>query len=189
MLKNILYTVAVISCLCVSSFLTWNSSYIWTNVLWHGFFYLAILLIIIQGIDSYLTNRKLKSVQTNLSNINKYGDVAQLNFKGDRSISDDYSLPSELSGWTNGFVKDLNGKKHIRYDDSAIVHYQQILKDHPRYPFSYYLMAEAYRLRNDPKWKEYAREAIKIFKITTSLPLHAPNHDEALKTLKELIAN
>jgi len=84
-------------------------------------------------------------------------------------------------------VQDTSTVKNIRYDDEAIAHYKNILNKNPKYPFPYYLLAEAYHLRGDIIWLTYAQKAIDILKITTSIPNHAPNHDQALSNLRVLI--
>jgi len=113
-----------------------------------------------------------------------FAEVATWNFKGAQSISRDYSLPGPLSGWTDGYVRETADGKQVRFDDEAISHFESVLKKYPRYPFSYYFLAEAFRLKGNRELAgRYATQAMNIFRITTDIPLHSPDHDDALKNL------
>jgi hypothetical protein len=115
-----------------------------------------------------------------------YAEVATWNYKGAQSISKDYSLPGPLSGWADDYVRDTPNGKEVRFDDAAISHFESTLQKYPRYPFSYYFLAEAFRLKGDSQLAhKYARKGMSIFEITTNIPLHSPDHDDALKNLRE----
>jgi len=133
-------------------------------------------------------NIKLETSKTQVDNLAEYGEVATLNFSGSKSISKNNSITSPLTGWNKNYVKDVDGKKQIRYDDEAIEYFKVLMESYPKYPFSYYCLAEAYRLRGDKQWKIYAKKAIKILEITTTLPNHAPNHDDVLVILKKMLS-
>jgi hypothetical protein len=115
-----------------------------------------------------------------------FAEVATWNFKGAQSISKDYSLPGPLSGWTDGYVRETADGKQVRFDDQAISHFESVLKKYPRYPFSYYFLAEAFRLKGSRELADqYATQATNILRITTEIPLHSPDHDDALRNLRK----
>ena len=189
MLKRILVAIATILCISVSAFLTWDSPAVWERYVWYLFFGLAVVLVAVESIDSYFSDRALSCVRLELENVKKYGKYATWNMRGSQSVSDDYCLPGELTGWTDGFMREVDGVKQIRHDDEALAHYKDIMQRYPRYPFPYYMLAEAYRLRNESIWRQYAVGAITIFEVTTSLPGHAPDHEQALRNLKDALAS
>lgn len=122
-----------------------------------------------------------------LTQIHEYGEVATWNYQGSQSISKTYSLPGPLSGWIDGYVKDTPSGKKVRFDDKAISHFKEILRKHPKYPFSYFFLAEAYRLRGNIELSnKYARQSMEILQITIKIPNHSPDHDDALNILKSL---
>ena len=189
MKKIIFIASATILCLAASAFLAWDSPSLWGKIIWYASFALAIVLIVVEAVDSYFSDRERVKLQEEQSNIKEYGKYALWNLQGSQSVSDDYCLPSELTEWTDGFVRQVDGKKQVRNDDEAIAHYKRMIEQHPRYPFPYYMLAEALHHRNDCEWRRYATDAVRIFEITTSLPVHSPDHREALTNLKNLLAN
>jgi hypothetical protein len=188
LIKTIIVIVCAIAFFVASLSLDYNSNVFWQRILWYFFVVGTITLIIFQGYENFASNKDLISLRTQVANFREYGQVATWNFKGAQSISKDFSFPGTISGWTEGFVKDQNGKKMVRYDDEAISHYKNIVSQHPNYPFPYYFLAEAYRMRGDKIWHEYASKAMNILKITTSIPNHAPDHDDALANLRIMMA-
>jgi len=116
------------------------------------------------------------------------GEAATWNYEGAQSISEGYSLPGPLSGWVDGYVKATASGKQVRFDDEAISHFEEALKKYPKYPFSYYFLAEAFRLKGDNELaKTYAKQGIEILQVTTRIPNHSPDHDDALKNLQNLL--
>ena len=185
MIKPILIMVIAIVCCLGLAFYSGESTSSWLKIIWYVCLTLTIILIIVQGIDSIFSSNELKNLNNQLYNVQKYGEISTWNLAGSKSISKDYCLPDKLTGWTDGYVED----EIIRYDDDAIAHYLTIMKLYPDYPFSYYLLAEAYRLRGDVIWESYAEKGIRILEITTSILGHAPNHDEVLNNLRKMLAN
>ena len=174
----------LLTTLVVVAFTTWQTKHAWVRVIWLCAFIIGLVINIVQMQASHLESKNLKDARSHLRNFSEYGEVAALNFKGAKSIGRDYSVPGPLSGWNDKFVRDMGAEKQVRYDDAAIAKYEFIRKAFPKYPFSYFFLAESYKLRGDARWREYALEAVNILKITTTLPNHAPDHDEALKILQ-----
>jgi hypothetical protein len=177
MLKILIIALCAIVCLIGASFYSHDAKTQSQRSIWQFCFILSIILIVVQGYETW-----------NSTNMFDYSEVATWNIKGDQSINRSYVLPGKISGWTEGFLDNSDGKIKVRYDDTAILHYKKIMSEYPRYPFSYYFLAEAYKIREDPIWKKYAKKAIKILEITTACPLHAPNQDDVLKSLKAELA-
>ena len=110
-----------------------------------------------------------------------------INFEGSKSLSKDYSLPDSLTGWSSGYFKREAGKLFVRYDDEAIVRYKEMISRDPVYPFGYYMMAEALHLKKDPAWIDYALRAAEILEKTTAIVNHSPDHDDAIRNIRELL--
>jgi hypothetical protein len=154
---------------------------------WYIGFVLAVLLIIIQGVNSEMSDRTIKTMRGKLSDAEVYGRVAIINFEGSKSLSKDYSLPDSLTGWNSGYFKRKAGKVFVRYDDEAIARYREMISRDPVYPFGHHMMAEALYLKKDPLWIDYALRAAEILEKTTAIVNHSPDHDDALRNIRELL--
>ena len=172
----------------------WNS--VETTTRLHNFFEIAgivfLALLVFAEVLAYIYGHQKdwlisEADRIYRKNLAEYGEVATLNFQGSHSISDTYSVQTPLSGWNDNYVRDTSEGKQIRNDDEAIAYYKKLQEAYPKYPFSYYCLAEAYRQRGNDIWRDYAHKAIEILNITTSLPNHAPNHKEVLANLHMML--
>jgi hypothetical protein len=116
----------------------------------------------------------------------EYREIATLDYKGDKDLGG-YSVPGPLSGWTKDYIISKDSVKQIRTDEVAIAHYKELSDKYPKYPFSYWALAQVYRIRGDIIWRNYAREAVNILRITTAIPGHSSNHDQILSSLNEML--
>lgn len=148
-------------------------------------------MLIYQFIDGRVLDAELHKINTHQSNVQKYSEVASWNFEGKHSMGQGGGLgvTTEVSGWIDGYVDLSGGKVTIAFNDAAIKHYKDIIVQCPRYPFPYYCLAKVYKARNDPVWKNFARQATAILEITTTIPSHSDNHDVVLKDLKTLLGS
>lgn len=73
----------------------------------------------------------------------------------------------------------------FKYDDSSISILSTIIEKYPKFPFGYYGMSQALLRRKDPAWKEFAKKALSILIITTSIDGHKPEHDQTFEALTE----
>jgi tetratricopeptide (TPR) repeat protein len=172
----------------------WNSLETTTRL--HHVFELAglvvlALLVIAEGLAYLYGHHKdwlRREAERLLSqNLAEYGEVATVNFRGTHVPRETQSVQTPLVGWIDTYVRDTSEGQLIRHDDEAIAYYTRLQEAYPKYPFSYYFLAEAYRRRGEGRWRDYAQKAIEIFTITTSLPHHVPNHDEALAHLQKML--
>lgn len=70
-----------------------------------------------------------------------------------------------------------------RCDDNSLTVFKEVIRQYPKFPFSYFCIADCLKIRNNPEWKQYAIKAKDIFEITTSLSEHHQSHDQALQLL------
>lgn len=78
-------------------------------------------------------------------------------------------------------VKD--GKLHFNCDENSQNVYKHVMEIEPKFPFSYFALADCRKANHQGDWESYARKAVEIFQITTRIGGHRPEHDEALKIL------
>jgi hypothetical protein len=152
-------------CLIIVAFTSWQAKRLWIKLIWIFCFFASLTIYAYQMYSAHSQSKQLDDTRHRLSNILAYGEIAMLNYKGDISVSKDYSLPGPISGWTDGYVKKANNSKQIRYDDDAITYYLEILRNNPKYPFPYYFLADPYHLRGDQIWRKYAQDAVSILKL------------------------
>ena len=62
-----------------------------------------------------------------------------------------------------------------------------LVRKNPFWPFSHYVLALCLKKQGDKFWEEHANKALKIFKKTTAVPNHIPDHSIAMKGVKEML--
>lgn len=62
--------------------------------------------------------------------------------------------------------------------------FEQAIELEPKFPFPYYYLASCEKLLGKLDWKTTMTKALDIFLITTQIPNHNPNHDEALNDIR-----
>jgi hypothetical protein len=130
----------------------------------------------------------LKEQKDKLSIIFEYSDVALLNYFGLPDKVGDFLIESsEISEILKGSYDRIDSMVFFKHDDISISKFKKVISEFPRFPFSYCAMAMALKDKGDPKWKEYVYKAVEILKKTTQISGHHRNHDEALKTLQQIL--
>jgi len=122
-------------------------------------------------------------------NIKKYGHVSKLSTLGaeilpGKGISLDDPLYNLLK---NNWKKLDTGYYDIICDNDSENRFKKVIETYPEFPFSYYGMAICKFNTGDTDWKNYAKRAIDILKITTSFAGHNLDHDARLEELEELL--
>jgi hypothetical protein len=70
---------------------------------------------------------------------------------------------------------------------AALDQYKSIIKKYPFWPFSHFVLAICLKRQGDKSWEKHAMRALEIFKKTTAVPNHHPDHSIALKEVKEML--
>ncbi len=95
---------------------------------------------------------------------------------------------SPIDGWSIGFiVRHPEGKIEIKCSPSVIDKCEQVIRQVPLYPFSYYFLAKCLKEKGNQSWKDFAIEAKSILEKTTKFPKHHPDHDLILQEINKLI--
>jgi len=117
-----------------------------------------------------------------------YYGVAILNMIGKPFSDGDLIYNTPISQALEG-TYSINGDNVAFKDDAeSEAKYRNVIKDFPKFPFSYWYLAHALRKRNDASWKGYAEQAVDILKKTTLVIGHHPNHDAVLKQVRAFLA-
>jgi len=142
---------------------------------------IVISLLVIAAITQVIIVRQKKK---ELEGIRDYAYVSSLDPSGKSLVAGfglKYSTP--ISRIMEATFTEKDGEVYFKCDDESLKRYKRAIQEYPRFPFSYYSMADCLRARGDNRWKEYASKAISIFEITTKIGGHKESHDEALKVL------
>lgn len=83
-------------------------------------------------------------------------------------------------------ILDETGNR-VLITDSALTYCDTVIEKYPNFPYGHYCMAVILQHKNDSRWIQYAKQAVKIFEITTKLELHEPDHDVVLADLKRVL--
>jgi hypothetical protein len=77
-----------------------------------------------------------------------------------------------------------DNRYNIRCEPDAIVAFRRTAAAFPKFPWSFYALANCLLQASDETWRGYARTAIQIFEKTTTIPGHNAGHDTALTNLQ-----
>jgi hypothetical protein len=119
----------------------------------------------------------------------KSQDIAKYSATGNRSaaVIGVRIVPTPIDDWSTAFVSRTEGSLIFRCEPAAIAASRAVIEKLPSYPFSYYLLAQCLRENGDPAWKGIAKTARSIFRKTTRLPDHHPDHDLALRAVEMML--
>ena len=82
----------------------------------------------------------------------------------------------KLDGNTLTFYRTPDAEARLR----------KVIANYPEFPFAHYGLALCLRDRADGGWRAEMARAKEIFQITTSVPGHQPDHDDALKRINQI---
>lgn len=135
-----------------------------------------------------LVDRRTAQLETEMTIVREYADVAMLTFNGSQFVGGDISFNSPLTKILEGTFIEVSPNRYRRVcTEESLGRYQQAIRDFPRFPFSYYWLAHCLRDSGDSQWKTYAELAQAIFEQTTQIAGHQKSHDEALADLNRLL--
>ncbi len=131
---------------------------------------------------------QLKNLESTISDVKKYSYVSTLSIYGSPY---DMQGPVKLNTSISRLMEDLlseNKETHIitwKCDETAIAKYKQAIELDSNFPFSYYALAGCLRKQSNPAANEFAKKALEILKVTTTIAGHHLNHDQALEDIEK----
>lgn len=154
---------------------------------WTGFSF-VLLAATLSLVDAYDNNRELSATENNLENTKRFSAIANYGFYGGPifygpGLSGGDDLYTRLKD--TYYVED--GKFYYHCGEPSETTYRQLIQDYPDFPFTYYALADCLKRRGDPGWVEYAKQAIKILDVTTSIGEHKKEHDEVKEVLTDYL--
>ena len=118
----------------------------------------------------------------------EYGDVAKLNAFGEtglagRGLTENRPIKSKVELiW----IREENSEtRHPKCDKEGLEKAKLIVEEHPRFPFSYYVLAVCHRSKGGREWIAYSQRALDILEFTTQVPGHHHHHDTVKKQLDD----
>ena len=126
-------------------------------------------------------------LQTKVTAVHDYSEVARLNTQGKPFPDGDIAFNSPLSIMMDGTYHLEGNTFFFHRTPEAEVQLHKVVEKYPEFPFAHYALALCMHDRNDPEWRTEAVRARDIFQITTSLPGHQSDHDDALARLNRLL--
>jgi hypothetical protein len=130
--------------------------------------------------------KKTSEQQAKLDIIQEFTEVALWNHKGETDTGG-VILSGPFSGVLNKCVTEANRGIVWQCDPEALEVYKRIIKQYPKYPFSYLYIGMCLKEAQDPSWRGYATKGLELFMKTTTIPQHSLGHDSGLKILKEAL--
>jgi len=133
--------------------------------------------------------QELKGANATIATLRDYGHIAELNCLGKTGMAGVglYESPTPLSRLLENAWVSKNGKWYASCDSVARNRFETVIKDFPKFPFSYYAIAVCLRSVQDERWKDYAEKATAILEKTSAISKHTVDHDEALKALERYL--
>jgi len=139
--------------------------------------------------DYLSSQEESKALEQQIILVRDYNDVAQLTLNGSPWIGGDIILRTPLTDIMSGTAtRNVDGTWAKVCSAAALDKYRQAIAYNPKFPFSYYWLALCLKESGDSNWTGAARKAREIFKLTTQISGHHPEHDQALRHLNELLA-
>ena len=129
------------------------------------------------------TESRLQENSIQISSIKVYSSVAKTNWHGIDEVGLS-RLPGIYNEWLKGHVGEKN---NLHCEDKDISHFEGVVKRFPEFPFPYAALAICFKVRNNEEWKEYAKKAVAILEITTTINGHSKDHDLALNQMRTML--
>ena len=136
-------------------------------------------------------NKRIQILEDGINNIKEYSYYATLDIYGrNMNVGNGLSLKSDLSNRMEKVVTVVNEKIFVKNDKANLVIIDEVIEKYPNFPFGYFAKYNILKAFNDSEWRTYAKKAVAIFEITTTIKGHHETHDEALGFLRrDLAAN
>ena len=122
----------------------------------------------------------------------EYGDIAKLNADGSTGIvkkggglsgGDTEITPKAKKMWI--YSGENGNTRHPKCDRDGMQQAKRLTNEHPRFPFSHYVLAACRRAENDAAWVTSAQRALDILEFTTQVPSHNRHHTLTKRRLFE----
>ena len=122
----------------------------------------------------------------------EYGDIAKLNADGSTSLvkkggglagGNTAITPKAERIWI--YSGENNDIRHAKCDKEGMLQAKQITEEHPKFPFSYYVLAVCQKAQGDQEWIASSRRALEILEFTTQVPGHNRHHDVVKQRLSD----
>ena len=122
----------------------------------------------------------------------EYGDIAKLNADGSTGLvkkggglsgGDTAITPKAEKIWI--YSGENNDVRQAKCDKKGMEAAKQIVKEHPTFPFSYYMLSVCHKARREQEWITYSQQALDILEFTTQVPAHNRHHDTAKQRLDD----
>ena len=84
--------------------------------------------------------------------------------------------------------EERDGQLYPRCDTSAIDKLLAVTIEHPEFPFAHYALSVCAFHVGDDSWRRHAEDAVEIFRHTTQIERHKPQHDQAFQVLQDRLA-
>lgn len=126
-----------------------------------------------------------------LDGLRKYGGVAELDPNGTRGLAGPGSGLRENSPLISAMEEiweERDGQLYPRCDTSAIDKLLAVTIEHPEFPFAHYALSVCAFHVGDDSWRRHAEDAVEIFRHTTQIERHKPQHDQAFQVLQDRLA-
>lgn len=146
---------------------------------------LAVLVVglIVSAVDHVQSERSLGVLKSKTD----YSDVARLNTQGKPYPDGDVAFNSPLSRMMDGTYKLEDNTFTFYRTPEVEKQLREVIANYPNFPFAHYALGLCLRDRGDTGWRTEMNRAKGIFQITTSIPGHQPDHDDALKRINRIL--
>jgi hypothetical protein len=139
--------------------------------------------------------RKIRETEDHLTSMKEYWEIARGDFNGKIPQGGGISTDSTLAGWTAGYAEMTTDHQNKTWrivgpekcSGPALDQYKSVIKEHPYWPFPYFLLALCLKPQNDPSWESYAEKARGILDHTAAIPGCSPDHIEILAAVKKTL--
>lgn len=157
----------------------------WKHI-WLVFCIVNLTTVAIFSIGSLKKAQKVRQLDSDLIAVREYSSVARLDALG--------NPPGYGIGFEHVWIDDLtrlfedmytidDGRISMRRGPEAEQRYREVIQRFPKFPFGYYFLAVCLKERGEEEWREHAKLALEILKITTRIDGHHENHDDIISKI------
>lgn len=134
-------------------------------------------------------NLKIQVLEDEIKNFKDYSFYSKLDIYGrEFSFGDGLSSgQSELTKIMSKIFITANGKQSVIVNNKTMTLVNEVINKYPNFPFGHLAKFNIQYARKNPKWKESAEKAKRIFEITTSIEGHNPSHDSCLAEINRYL--
>jgi hypothetical protein len=138
---------------------------------------------LLRNVANYQT--LLEKQNETVKNVRDFAYMAQLDPTGKSFVAGEgLTYKTEISRIMEPALTQQDGKAYFKCEEESLKRYERAIQEYPRFPFSYYGMAECLRKNGNNRWREYAEKAISILEKTTEIDGHKESHEQALNHLR-----